>query len=223
VTRWAGPEYLRSVAWTGARPLVLTERTPTSALDGCHGLLIPGGIDVSPAWYGQERDPRTQRPDEQRDAVELSFILRALDMDLQVLGVCRGSQLLTVAAGGSLHQHVENHVVQKHPVTVSPGSLLGHIEGPPLYVNSLHHQAAADLGYLQAIAVAEDGTVEAVQSPRHTFVLGLQWHPERSLTPRFDREMDAVWELFALGHVRPASERRPLSVQQHHGPLWAQR
>ena len=150
------------------------------------GLVIAGGPDVEPARYGAARDPRSGPPAPERDGWELALIEAALAAGLPLLGICRGMQLLNVALGGTLHQHVGGHqgrpgTFVDHEVTPVPGSLLADLLSPaPLAVPTHHHQAVAVLGPgLTATAHAADGTVEALELPSADgFVLAVQWHPE---------------------------------------------
>jgi putative glutamine amidotransferase len=167
------------------------------------GLLLAGGADIDPERYGSPAHPRTvSRPD--RDAGELALLDAALRAGLPVLGVCRGMQLLAVAAGGSLHQHLpevcghERHQPAPgryghHPVTVVEGSALHAILGPVAHVNSHHHQAVVDPGTLTVTARAGDGVIEAVEDPARRFVVGVQWHPEELADLRlFEAFVDAA-------------------------------
>ncbi|MGK5529574.1 gamma-glutamyl-gamma-aminobutyrate hydrolase family protein [Streptomyces sp. URMC 129] len=157
----------------------------TAALARLDGLVIAGGPDVDPARYGAPRDPRTGPPAPERDAWELALIEAALARRTPLLGVCRGMQLLNVALGGTLHQHVDGHsgppgVFADHEITPVPGTLLARALPAPVRVPAYHHQAVATLGTgLIASAHAADGTVEAVELPAsHGFALAVQWHPE---------------------------------------------
>ena len=124
-----------------------------------------------------------------RDRAEMLLVRRALDMDVPVLGICRGMQLLTVAAGGSLHQHLpdalghEKHrpapgVYGEHDASFEPGSRIARLMGDDLAIRCFHHQGVADAGKLTVTGRAEDGLAEAVEDPHRRFVLGVQWHPE---------------------------------------------
>ncbi|TDC13348.1 gamma-glutamyl-gamma-aminobutyrate hydrolase family protein [Streptomyces sp. 8K308] len=164
----------------------------TAAVARVDGLVIAGGPDVDPARYGAARDPRTGPPAAARDAWELALIEAALAAGLPLLGICRGMQLLNVALGGTLRQHLDGHQGRPgsfvdHEVTPVPGSLLAGLLSPtPLAVPTHHHQAVAVLGAgLTATAHAADGSVEALELPTaESFVLGVQWHPEASDDPR---------------------------------------
>jgi putative glutamine amidotransferase len=147
-------------------------------------LVIAGGPDVEPVRYGAEQDPRTGPPARERDAWELALIEAALAARIPLLGICRGMQLLNVALGGTLVQHIDGHaevpgVFGRHPVKPVPGTLYGGVVPEETYVPTYHHQAVDRLGAgLVASAHAADGTVEAVELPSAGWVLGVQWHPE---------------------------------------------
>jgi putative glutamine amidotransferase len=187
--------YVRAVTAAGGRAVVL----PPDDLDAdvvavLDGLLLAGGADVGPERYAHPADPRTEaRPD--RDAGELTLLAGALAADLPVLGVCRGMQLLAVAHGGTLHQHLpdvvghDGHrpapgVYGAHPVRFVVGSLAAAVMAGVDRVNSYHHQGVADPGSLTVTGWADDGVVEAVEDPERRFLLGVQWHPENEPDPR---------------------------------------
>ncbi|MFD9462920.1 gamma-glutamyl-gamma-aminobutyrate hydrolase family protein [Streptomyces sp. NPDC060027] len=148
------------------------------------GIVVAGGPDVDPARYGAERSPRTGPPAPERDAWELALIRAALDSGTPLLGVCRGQQLLNVALGGTLVQHLDGHlkdtgVFGHHEVTPVPGTLYAGLVPEPCGVPTHHHQAVDRLGTgLLVSAHAADGTVEAIELPGPAWALGVQWHPE---------------------------------------------
>ncbi|MFE3854044.1 gamma-glutamyl-gamma-aminobutyrate hydrolase family protein [Streptomyces griseorubiginosus] len=148
------------------------------------GLVIAGGPDVEPVHYGATPDPRTGPPARARDAWELALIEAALAAQVPLLGICRGMQLLNVALGGTLTQHIDGHaevpgVFGRHTVKPVPDTLYGAIAPEETAVPTYHHQAVDRLGKdLLASAHAADGTVEAVELPGPPWVLGVQWHPE---------------------------------------------
>ncbi|GGN17883.1 gamma-glutamyl-gamma-aminobutyrate hydrolase family protein [Streptomyces fuscichromogenes] len=149
------------------------------------GLVIAGGPDVEPVRYGAEPDPRTGPPARARDAWELALIDAALAAGVPLLGICRGLQLLNVALGGTLVQHVDGHaevpgVFGSHSVKPVPGTRYAATVPEETSVPTFHHQAVDRLGTgLLPSAYAADGTVEAVELPAERgWVLGVQWHPE---------------------------------------------
>ncbi|MGY4927576.1 gamma-glutamyl-gamma-aminobutyrate hydrolase family protein [Streptomyces sp. 900105755] len=163
------------------------------------GLVIAGGPDVEPVRYGAEPDPRTGRPAPVRDAWELALIDAALAAGVPLLGICRGMQLLNVALGGTLVQHIDGHaevpgVFGRHPVKPVPGTLYAGTVPEEASVPTFHHQAVDRLGAgLVASAYAADGTVEAVELPAgHGWVLGVQWHPEMGEDLRVMRALVAA-------------------------------
>ncbi|MEW9510362.1 gamma-glutamyl-gamma-aminobutyrate hydrolase family protein [Streptomyces bacillaris] len=157
-------------------------REAVAALDG---VVIAGGADVEPVRYGADPDPRTGPPARERDAWELALIEAAIEQGVPLLGICRGMQLLNVALGGTLHQHLDGHtgghaVFGGHPVDPVPGTAYAAAVPEQTTVPAYHHQAVDRLGTgLIASAHAPDGTVEALELPdRESLVLGVQWHPE---------------------------------------------
>ena len=164
------------------------------ALAGLRGLVLTGGGDVDPRLYGAEPHRLTAHVCRERDDLERELIEEAAREDLPVLGICRGLQILNVARGGTLLQHIEGHRDVDHGVHFEPDSRIAEILGRPEYgVNSRHHQAVERPGYgLEVTARAPDGTVEAVEDPSRRFLLAVQWHPEdRPTTP--DRRVFAAF------------------------------
>jgi putative glutamine amidotransferase len=179
--------YTASVARAGGMPIAIPPLPgSTELLDLLDGLVFTGGPDLSPSLYGQEPHPETAGISDERDRAELGLIQEALRRDMPVLGICRGMQLLNVALGGDLHQHLgsETHKGPPgrytfHDVTVEPGTRLADVLGAQTRTHSCHHQAPDRLGAgLRVSARAEDGTVEAVEQPAARFALGVLWHPE---------------------------------------------
>jgi putative glutamine amidotransferase len=184
--------YVRAVEAAGGRPLLVPPSTDgvEETLNALDGLILSGGADLDPASYGADAHPETNgiRPD--RDSAELALLEGALARDMPVLAVCRGSQVLNVARGGDLVQHLpevvghEGHkhtpgVFADHDVDVLPGTRLHEVVGEHAPVKSHHHQGYGRLGEgLREAARASDGTVEAIEDPSHRFALGVLWHPE---------------------------------------------
>ena len=184
--------YVRQVEAAGGRPLVLppSDDGVEETLEALHGILFSGGADIDPAVYGQEAHPETTgtRPD--RDRGELALLRAALERDVPVLAVCRGFQLLNVARGGDLEQHLPDVVGDEkhkhtpgafadHEVEIAAGTTLAALVGDRAPVKSHHHQGLGRVGAgLVEAAWAEDGTIEAIEDPSRRFALGVLWHPE---------------------------------------------
>ena len=173
---------------------VLTELDPydPSPLEGASGLLLCGGGDIDPALYGRPRHPRTHNVSQKRDLFESTFLGAALDRDLPVFAICRGMQMLNVHLGGTLNQHLMDdpgkldHYRDRplaepaHNVALTEGSVAAEaMGGTNVSVNTHHHQGLDEVApQLDQIGWSEDGVLEVVASTEHTFVLGVQWHPE---------------------------------------------
>jgi putative glutamine amidotransferase len=183
--------YVRAVVSAGGVPLLVPPGAAfEETLDVVDGLVFSGGSDLDPALYGEEAHAETVGVVRERDDFELGLMVAALARDLPVLAICRGSQVLNVALGGGLEQHVPDRVgsnVHKrtagvfadHDVEVLGGTRLGSILGDRTGVKSHHHQGYGSLGTgLHEAARAEDGTVEALEDPARRFTLGVLWHPE---------------------------------------------
>jgi putative glutamine amidotransferase len=193
--------YVRAVQATGGRAVLITPDEPdTDVLESLDGIMFSGGGDIDPAHWGAERHPATD-VDPARDAAELLLMKAALEMDLPVLGVCRGLQVMAVATGGSLHQHLPDVIGHdrhraapgtdplaadasafgRHDVVTRTGSRAHALLGAQLTVNSFHHQAIDDPGGLTPTGwCPDDDIIEIAEDPRRSFALGVQWHPERT-------------------------------------------
>ena len=185
-------DYLHAIERAGGRALLVppSEEAIDETLDALDGVVFSGGADLDPQLYGQEAHPETKGVVAERDRGELALLQAALARDMPVLAVCRGSQVLNVALGGDLVQHlpeVVGHEKHKHTpgeyadhdVTVEPDTRLGSLIGDRAPVKSHHHQGLGRLGKgLRESARAEDGTPEALEDPSRRFALGVLWHPE---------------------------------------------
>ena len=184
--------YVQAVERAGGRPLLIppSDGGVEETLDAVDGLIFSGGADLDPTLYGQEPHAETFGIHEDRDRSELALLQGALERDMPVLAICRGSQVLNVARGGDLVQHLPDVVGDEkhkhtpgtfadHDVTLEEGTKLASVLGDRAPVKSHHHQGFGRVGEgLRVAALAEDGTVEAVEDPSHRFALGVLWHPE---------------------------------------------
>lgn len=185
-------DYVRAVEQAGGRALLVPPAAHgiDETLDAVDGLIFSGGADLDPHLYGQEAHPETSGVTEERDRFELALLEAALVRDMPVLAICRGSQVLNIARGGDLIQHLpdvigdEKHkhtpgAFADHHVTLEEGTRLGGLLGVRAPVKSHHHQGFGRIGEgLRVAAHAEDGTIEAVEDPDRRFALGVLWHPE---------------------------------------------
>ncbi len=187
----AQSKYIESLARAGAGMRWVELSDPEQAVQDaltCDGLLLPGGGDMDPKFYGQARIPACGEPNLLRDAAEPLLLRAFLAADKPVLGICRGIQVMNAVLGGDLYQDIKpfehlphnDHWAKVHTVTVRRGTLLSRILGQDtVLVNSQHHQAVDRVapGFTLA-ALSEDGIVEAIEKPDAGFCLGVQWHPE---------------------------------------------
>ena len=142
-------------------------------------VILAGGNDIDPAHYGQAPDPQLGELDPTRDVYELDIAWAALERDMPILAICRGMQLLNVACGGTLKQHIDGHRNVFHSVTVEPGSRLARVTGETEFeVNSRHHQVLDELGDGIVVTARSGDVIEAAEMPGKRFVLAVQWHPE---------------------------------------------
>ncbi len=211
-------DYLTSVEQSGARARVLeVSESPRALIDVLDGVLLTGGGDVDPVLYGEERHPTISDAEPGRDEFEIDLARRAMTADMPLLAICRGSQVLNVAAGGTLLQDIPSAVTTDlphslteprdcvaHPIQITRGSRLQNALGAAVdaactcRVNSRHHQSVGKLGKeLVASAVAPDGVIEAIEAPNATFCVGVQWHPENfwrtgEFRPLFDAFVEAA-------------------------------
>ena len=187
----AQSKYIESLARAGAGMRWVELSDPEQAVQDaltCDGLLLPGGGDMDPKFYGQERIPACGEPNLLRDAAEPLLLRAFLAADKPVLGICRGIQVMNAVLGGDLYQDIKpfehlphnDHWAKVHTVNVRRGTLLSRLLGQDtVLVNSQHHQAVDRVapGFTLA-ALSEDGIVEAIEKPDARFCLGVQWHPE---------------------------------------------
>jgi putative glutamine amidotransferase len=184
--------YVQAVEEAGGRALVVppSEDGIEETMAVLDGLILSGGADLDPELYGEEAHEATFGVDPARDQAELLLLKAALDRDMPVLAICRGSQVLNVALGGDLEQHIpdqlghEGHketpgAFSEHAVELDPDTHLAEVLGDRIEIKSHHHQGFRRLGKgLREAAHADDGTLEAVEDPSRRFALGVLWHPE---------------------------------------------
>ena len=194
-------DYVRQVKEAGGTPVVIPPWSDADAeaaeeiVARIDGLVIAGGADVDPSQYAAGRHPHVQESRPDRDAMEIALATAAAEADLPLLGICRGMQVMAVAAGGVLEQHVPDRVGHvdhspaiavygQHPVTTVPGTRLAALLGEATDVPSYHHQSVLTHPGYEPSAWAADGTLEAMEDPAARFRLGVQWHPEVGDDPR---------------------------------------
>lgn len=209
--------YVRALQKAGLRVLLVPpDSGEDNLLDRVDALVISGGADVDPVHYGQGRHPSVRPAEGDRDIAEMALARQAYDRNMPLLGVCRGLQVMTVALGGTLVQHLPDvsPVVHgersgffvHHSVEIFAKTLTASIFGAgTVHVNSSHHQCVQDPGPLLVSARAQDGTIEACEDPSRNFCLGVQWHPEHPDhapgPPLFDALSQAAREYQMRRHV----------------------
>ena len=195
--------YVTAVQRAGGVALLLppdpvATETPDELLDLVDALLLAGGVDVDPATYGAAPHPETDAPVPERDTFEIALARRALARDMPFLGVCRGMQVLNVALGGTLTQHLPERVgddrhrhtpgaFTDHDVVLDDGSLAARAAGETVHPTKSHHHQAVDVvadGLVVTGRSVGDDLPEAVELPDRRFALGVQWHPEADETSR---------------------------------------
>jgi putative glutamine amidotransferase len=231
-----GLSYARSVTLAGGAPVLIPLELGESAWQSIYerldGLLFPGGVDVNPAYYGEAPHERLGRVDDPLDQAELVLARWALEDRVPVLAICRGIQLINVAAGGTLYQDLPTQLpdtfphacnaptypraYRAHALRIEPNSrLAATLSATECRVNSRHHQAVKDVAPAFAItARAPDGVIEGIEHREAPFIVGVQWHPE-SLAAA-DPQMLALFEAL-VESSRQASVRRCTDLEACHG------
>lgn len=222
---YPAPDYVAALERAGADVRTVDAATPVdAALEGVDGVLLTGGADIDPSLYNTARHPATKDAQPGRDAYELELASRAMATDMPLLAICRGVQVLNVAAGGTLvqdlpserpdtdvHDITEPRDAEAHAVRVTPGTTLARVLATEVdsdgttRVNSRHHQALDTVAEgMHVTAVSPDGVIEAIEKPGARFCVGVQWHPENfHRTGRFA----GLFEHFvrAAGHAPAAA------------------
>lgn len=218
--------YLDAIRRAGGMALLLAPdpaltAEPDEALDHVDGLILVGGADIDPASYGAEADPATIGPVPERDTFEIALTRRALARGIPLLGICRGMQLLNVAFGGTLHQHLperfghHEHLRARgsfdgadHDVRLTPGSLAAQAAGEQLHGTKSHHHQGVDRvgdGLVVTGVATIDGLPEALELPGAGFVLGVQWHPEADERSHVIAALVEAARVYATGSATTAS------------------
>lgn len=214
--------YARAVSLAGGLPVYVSrEADPAELAWRLDGVVLAGGLDVDPRLYGGVPGPRSTLIDPEADRFEIQLVHAAFRAGIPLLGVCRGLHVLNVALGGTLVPDLPvgegtSHSFLLYPphervhrVSLEPGSTLHAVYGAEVLVNSLHHQAVADLGRIvNAVGTADDGVVEAIEIVGHR-ALGVQWHPEffRELDPLFEWLVEEASSAQALETARMGESR----------------
>lgn len=178
-------EYATSVRTAGGAPVFLPLDADPRDFDGrLDGIVLAGGEDIDPARYGAHAQPELGALDPARDAFEFDLVHRAMAADTPILGICRGQQVLNVALGGSLVQHLDGHMQEQsrnertETVVVQPGTRHAKLYGETIRVNSFHHQSVDRLGEGVVVAARDErGSIEAIDVPQAR-AMAVQWHPE---------------------------------------------
>ncbi len=226
--------YVRVLENLGALPVMIPLHMSEATLHGIFGrldaLFLPGGEDVDPSNYGAEPHLQLGAPDKERDRTELLLTRWALEEGMPVLGVCRGSQVINVACGGSLYQDLHSlrpdlakhdyfppsfeRFRISHQVHIEPDSRLARALGTNHEVNSMHHQGIDRLGtQLRVVARAEDGLPEALELPVLPFVVGVQWHPEE--LAKTDQHSHSLFHQFVLAAADDWHSQVPAGWREH--------
>lgn len=206
--------YLRALRDAGLEVVAVDPGSPPP--ERFDALCLAGGEDLEPSRYGALSDPLTEEADPARDALELALVASAREQDLPVLGICRGLQVLNVAYGGSLVQHVEGHreangPLAPHVAVATAGSKLAEACGTePFRVNARHHQAVSDASLAPGLVATAriDGFVEAFEDPSRRWLVAVQWHPERTADPDMSAAGTRIFRAFAVAAARQPARAR---------------
>ncbi len=216
-------KFINCVEYAGGIPLILAHvndmEDVKAQIDVCDGVMLCGGMDIHPIYYGEEPHHNLGFVNSKEDEYQIKIARLALNLHKPVLGICRGHQLLNVVCGGTLYQDlteilsptIKHDQISKryepyHSITISKSSKLEKFLGSSTVVNSLHHQCIKELGTgLRAIAHSNDGVIEAIEMPDRDFVLGMQWHPEE-MAMHGDENMLNVFKEFIKKSVKKEIE-----------------
>lgn len=193
-------DYSDAIEQSGGIPVIIpsthTNATLEKYVELCDGFIITGGKDVHPLLYKESPTDKCGAFDYEVDALQIELIKLAINANKPILGICRGSQLLNIALGGTLYQDINSEIENSdghrfaffksdkvHEIILKNETRLNYLFGNNIFVNSIHHQAIKTLGEgLIVSAKANDGIIEGIELPSHNFTVGVQWHPEMMLT-----------------------------------------
>lgn len=232
--------YVRTLENLGALPVMIplqmSEATLRGIFERLDGLLLPGGEDIDPANYNEERHPQLGSTDRERDRTEMLMTRWAIEEGMPVLGVCRGVQVINVVCGGTLFQDLTSQRPDlnkhdyfppsferfriSHQVRIEPDSRLAQALGAVHEVNSMHHQGIKELGRgVRVVGIADDGLAEAVEVPELPFVVGVQWHPEE--LAKTDQHSAGLFSNFIDAASGDWRGQAPWDWREHLRSLWA--
>lgn len=208
-------KFINCVESAGGIPLILAHvnemEDVKDQVEACDGIILCGGMDIHPLYYGEEPHHRLGFVNSKEDEYQIKVARMTLNLHKPILGICRGHQLLNVVCGGTLYQDlseilsdtIKHNQISKryepyHSVNITKNSKLEQILGSSALVNSIHHQCIKELGSgLKATAYAKDGVIEAIEMPGRDFIMGLQWHPEE-MAMHGDENMMKIFKEFIL-------------------------
>lgn len=208
-------KFINCVEYAGGIPLILAHvreiEDIKAQIDVCDGIMLCGGMDIHPIYYGEEPHEKLGFVNSKEDEYQIKIARMALNLHKPILGICRGHQLLNVVCGGTLYQDlseilsttIKHDQISKryepyHSINIAKNTKLEELLGSSTLVNSLHHQCIKELGTgLKATAHSKDGIIEAIEMPDRDFVMGLQWHPEEMAMHR-DENMLNIFKEFII-------------------------
>ena len=216
-------KFINSIECAGGIPLVLPYVSDMedirAQVDVCDGILLCGGMDIHPIYYGEEPHEKLEFVNSKEDDYQIKVARMSLNLHKPILGICRGHQLLNIVCGGTLYQDmsevprctIKHNQISKryepyHSINIEKDSKLEKILGTSTLVNSLHHQCIKELGTgLRATAYSKDGVIEAIEMPDRDFVMGFQWHPEEMAMHRNENMLE-IFKEFVRKSTKPEIE-----------------
>lgn len=220
--------YVKSLTKVGAIPIVLPvledENIIKELIKNLDGIILTGGEDIHPKYYGEDEKPKLGEYNVERDEFDLKLAKIALELNIPILGICRGAQIINVASGGNLYQDIEyadidsfkhdyedEQALERHNVIIEDGSIISEVFGLEVMVNSFHHQSVKKLGKnLKITGISDDGIIESFEGTKKgNLVLGIQWHPEM-MAANGNEKMINLFEKF-VNHNNPLRSKDNIS------------